>query len=68
MANQPTIRGSRPHTGSGRRNRRYGAGRVCAVEGCDTRLSQYNGRDKCWVHADIKIPRLRGRVAPGPAH
>jgi hypothetical protein len=28
---------------------------------CDTRLSKYNRRDKCWAHADMKVPRLRGR-------
>lgn len=28
----------------------YGHDRVCAAEGCTTRLSQYNGRTVCGVH------------------
>jgi hypothetical protein len=42
-------------------SRRFGKGRVCAHPGCATVLSQYNRRDKCWAHADMKVPRLRGR-------
>jgi hypothetical protein len=29
---------------------RYGAGRTCAAEGCDTRLSSYNPARWCWIH------------------
>jgi hypothetical protein len=38
--------------------------RVCAAEGCPTRLSRYNKRDHCYAHAPTKFPRLRGRVVP----
>jgi len=38
--------------------------RVCAREGCSTRLSRYNKRDHCYAHAPTKFPRLRGRVVP----
>jgi hypothetical protein len=47
-----------------RASRRYERGRVCAAEGCDTILSQYNRRDRCWAHAEMKIPRLRGKNPP----
>lgn len=43
-------------------SRMYAQNRVCAAPGCETRLSRYNPRDKCWTHADFKVPRLRGRV------
>ncbi|MGH2751202.1 MAG: hypothetical protein ACRDK3_10080 [Actinomycetota bacterium] len=59
MRNQ-THKGSAPLTA--RPSRRYSNERRCVHEGCTTKLSQYNGRDKCWTHADFKIPRLRGRV------
>jgi hypothetical protein len=36
------------------------------MPGCDTKLSTYNRRDRCWLHAEMKVPRLRGRKpAPG---
>jgi hypothetical protein len=59
MKNQ-THKGSAPLTA--KPSRRILNERMCAEEGCPTRLSQYNPRDKCWAHADFKIPRLRGRV------
>ena len=39
-------------------NRTYGKGRVCAAEGCDTRISIYNGSKLCWQHepARIRLP------------
>jgi len=33
-----------------RPNRTYTAGRECAADGCDTRLSIYNGFRFCWQH------------------
>lgn len=54
------IRGSRPQA-LPRASQKFPEGRVCAFQGCDTRLSTYNRRDKCWAHADMKVPRLRGR-------
>ena len=47
-------------------SRTFGRGRLCAHPGCRTVLSQYNRRDKCWAHAEKKVPRLRGRK-PRPA-
>ncbi|MDQ3771341.1 MAG: hypothetical protein M3343_04525 [Actinomycetota bacterium] len=59
MKNQ-THKGSAPLTAKpSRRNLKE---RRCAHDGCTTKLSQYNAREKCWAHADFKIPRLRGRV------
>lgn len=67
MGKDQPIRGARL-TGTPRASRQYPEGRVCAHEGCTTRLSIYNRRDKCWAHADMKVPRLRGRKpAPGTA-
>ena len=39
-------------------NRTYGKGRVCAAEGCETRISIYNGSKLCWQHepARIRLP------------
>ena len=63
MKNQ-THKGSAPLTA--RPSRRYSKARTCSHDGCTTKLSQYNSRDKCWAHADFKIPRLRGRVTEAP--
>lgn len=45
-----------------RASRHYGEGRICADPGCDTKLSMYNKRDYCHVHAPVKFPRVRGRI------
>lgn len=60
MGHEYAIRGQRAQ-GLPRASRKSPRGRVCAVDGCGTLLSTYNRRDKCWVHADLKVPRLRGR-------
>ena len=60
MAKQEAIRGSRT-LALPKANKRAPEGRSCAQEGCVTTLSTYNKRDKCWVHAEMKVPRLRGR-------
>jgi hypothetical protein len=61
MGNQQSaIHGSRP-VELPRASQTYPRGRVCAHPGCKTRLSTYNRRDKCWAHAEMKVPRLRGR-------
>jgi len=36
-------------------------GRVCAYPGCATTLSVYNRTDRCWQHADVVFPSLRGK-------
>jgi hypothetical protein len=59
----PVTHGTKPK-GLLRASRRSAKGRVCGAEGCNTILSQYNRRDKCWAHADMKIPRLRGKNSP----
>ena len=58
--NQSAIHGSKP-VAMPRASQTYPKGRVCAHPGCETRLSTYNRRDKCWAHAEMKVPRLRGR-------
>jgi hypothetical protein len=55
-----SIHGQKP-SGLPRASHQYPEGRVCGHPGCGTRLSTYNRRDKCWVHAEMKVPRLRGR-------
>jgi len=41
-------------------------GRTCEAEGCDTRLSIYNGRDRCAAHDfDASLMNFR---SPSPAH
>ena len=35
--------------------------RVCAHEGCQTKLSVYNQTDQCWQHADVVFPNFRGK-------
>ena len=47
-----------------RASRRYSEGRTCAEPECVTKLSMYNKREYCHVHAPIKFPRVRGRILP----
>jgi hypothetical protein len=60
MARESSIHGQKPH-GLPRASHQYPEGRVCAEPDCVTRLSKYNRRDRCWAHAEMKVPRLRGR-------
>lgn len=53
------LRGSRPRE-LPRANRTYGSDRVCAADGCDTRLSTYNRASHCWAHAPTRFPLVRG--------
>lgn len=51
-----------------RPNPTYPAGRVCDGDGCDTRLSIYNGSTLCWQHEPARIRLPRGpRKKPYPA-
>ena len=43
-----------------RRPKTFGENRVCAAEGCETRLSRYNRASNCFSHAPAKFPRMRG--------
>lgn len=54
-----SLRGSRPR-GLPRPNRTYGRNRVCAHEGCETRLSRYNKGEHCFAHAPLRYPLVRG--------
>jgi hypothetical protein len=46
-------------------SREHGEGRVCAADGCDTKLSRYNPATYCWQHADVVFPNYRGkRLSP----
>jgi hypothetical protein len=41
------------------------ADRVCEIPDCDTKLSRYNVRSRCWQHTEIAFPNYRGRrLAP----
>jgi len=44
-----------------RPNRSYGTGRVCAAEGCETKLSVYNRWVFCWQHEPLHSYSPRGR-------
>jgi len=49
-------------------SRQTSSGRICAADGCSTRLSVYNAGRYCWQHTDIEFPNYRGkRLAPGKA-
>jgi hypothetical protein len=56
-----TLKGNKLRGGI-RPSRKFGEGRVCVDQNCDTRLSQYNRRDHCFAHAPVRFPRVRGRV------
>jgi hypothetical protein len=60
MAKESAIRGQKA-LALPRASKREARGRVCAQEGCETQLSTYNRRERCWAHAEMKVPRLRGR-------
>jgi hypothetical protein len=59
MREMQAIRGARPRE-LPRPNRTYDGGRVCAREGCDTRLSVYNRAEYCWAHKPVSYPVVRG--------
>jgi hypothetical protein len=59
MSDNQVVRGSRPRE-LPRPNRTYAPGRVCAHEGCETRISIYNRSAYCWTHAPQKFPLVRG--------
>lgn len=60
MSNRDAIRGAKAQA-LPRASQKFPKGRVCAQPGCETRLSTYNRRERCWAHAEMKVPRLRGR-------
>jgi len=49
-------------------SRQTASGRICAAEGCSTRLSVYNTGHLCWQHTELAFPNYRGkRLASGKA-
>jgi hypothetical protein len=48
------LRGSGLHDVAGvmLKTKTYGAGRICMVDGCGTRLSAYNPSSVCALHGD----------------
>ena len=59
MSEMQAIRGARPRE-LPRPNRTYDRGRVCATDGCDTRLSIYNKSQYCWSLKPVTFPVTRG--------
>jgi hypothetical protein len=57
---QNAIRGTKPQA-LPRASQQFPEGRVCSAPECGTKLSTYNRRERCWAHAEMKVPRLRGR-------
>lgn len=49
-----------PITGSDRPSRSFDKDRVCAQDGCATRLSVYNDGRFCYQHEPMVVPRTRG--------
>lgn len=58
-----TMKGQRLRGGI-RPSRSYAEGRVCEYQGCTTKISKYNRREYCHVHAPLRFPRVRGRIVP----
>ncbi|HEX2424490.1 MAG TPA: hypothetical protein VHM47_01255 [Actinomycetota bacterium] len=58
MADESSYRGSQVRE-LPKANRTFGSGRVCAAEGCSTKLSVYNKWDFCWQHEPVHdyVPR-----------
>ena len=44
-----------------RRNRVFGAGRLCSEDGCITEISIYNKSKYCWAHEPVRYYVARGR-------
>lgn len=49
-------------TGSPRKSKNFGEGRICSNENCKQVMSKYNHNKYCYVHAPAKIPRTRGQI------
>jgi hypothetical protein len=74
-ASDTTIRVIRGHAPDGRSSSRgaarFAKGRMCAEDGCPTRLSVYNPAGRCWQHeiphtAFVRAGRRRASVDEGP--
>jgi len=60
MASESMYRGARVRE-LPRANRTYTSGRVCATEGCTTKLSIYNKWSYCWQHEPVHTYISRGK-------
>jgi hypothetical protein len=60
MAEESLFRGARVREVP-RANRTYPSGRVCAAEGCNTKLSIYNRWQYCWQHEPVHSYVARGK-------
>lgn len=60
MASDSVYRGARIRE-LPRANRTYPEGRVCAAEGCRTKLSIYNRWQLCWQHEPVHEFVSRGK-------
>jgi hypothetical protein len=60
MAQESAFRGARVRQ-LPRANRTYARGRVCAAEGCNTKLSIYNRWSFCWQHEPVHAYVSRGK-------
>ena len=60
MASENSYRGARVRE-LPRPNRTYPGGRVCAAEGCRTKLSVYNRWQFCWQHEPVHEFISRGK-------
>jgi hypothetical protein len=52
--------------GGSLRTARFGAGRVCAFDGCTTVLSSYNPAECCWTHTEPRPKIALGRRPAEP--
>jgi hypothetical protein len=60
MTEESVFRGA-PAREAPRANRTYPTGRVCAAEGCNTKLSVYNRWQYCWQHEPVHSYVARGK-------
>ena len=60
MSQENNYRGARVRE-LPRPNRTYEQGRICASEGCETKLSRYNRWKFCWQHEPVHSYVPRGR-------
>ena len=50
--------------GRPRKSKQFDKGRTCADASCETPLSMYNKKDKCFLHQPVSYPRTRGYIDP----
>lgn len=50
--------------GRPRKSKQFDKGRTCADSSCETPLSMYNKKNKCFLHQPVSYPRTRGYIDP----